>query len=192
MNARLSVIAIVLTAFPKVFSQGLYTVIRQNVGSCPRLSENSDIFGNITHFSNQGLLPSLFISSEGTRPLILNILRVHLLCEAIGLYRNTASSASYLVEYQVPRDNTLKLAQVSVDCILDLYNPSMNYSFYPSPNPDSPSRIDLNTAKNSLGTLFTGRSGITSTFSTEPAFKCGRCGPQGGVFADKATRCVCK
>ena len=192
MDARLIVIAVVLVAFPKVFSQDLYPVLRPSIGSCPRLSESSDIFGNKTHFSDQGLLPSLFIKSEGTDPLRLRIVRVHMLCEAIGLYRNTASSASYLVEYQVPDSTMLKIAQVSVDCVPDSYNPSVKYSFYPTPQPNIVQLSELNTAHNSLGTLYTRRSGITSTFSTETAYICGRCGPQGGIFVDQTTRCVCK
>ena len=192
MDARLIVIAVVLVAFPKVFSQDLYPALRPNIGSCLRLSESSDIFGYKTHFSDQGLLSSLFIKSESTDPLTLRIVRVHKLCEAIGLYRNTASSASYLVEYQVPDSTMLRIAQVSLDCVPDTYNPSVKYSFYPKPHPNVVQSIELNTARNSLGTLYTRRSRITSTFSTETAFICGKCGPQGGIFVDPATRCVCK
>ena len=198
MDARLIVIAVVLVAFPKVFSHDLYPTLRPGIGSCLRLSESSDIFGNRTHFSDQGLLPSLFIRSESTDPLTLRIVRVHMLCEAIGLYRNTASSASYLVEYEVTDSEVpdsitmLKIAQVSVDCVPDSHNPFLKYSFYPKPQRNSIQSSDLNTARNSLGTLYTDISGITSNFSTETAFICGRCGLQGGIFADPATRCVCK
>ena len=185
-------VAAVLVAFPAVLSQGLYTMQRSNTGSCPVLSSNSEVFGNRTAFSNQGLLPTLFIINDGSSPLNLRIRRVHLLCEAIGLYRNTASSASYLVEYEVSGVSTPRLAQVSVDCIADSFNPSVNYSFFPAPQPGSNQTIDLNTARNSLGKLVTDRAQIVSNFTTESAFTCGRCGPQGGIFADQATRCVCK
>ena len=185
-------VAALLVAFPAVLSQGLYPTERPGIGSCPVLSSNSEVFGNRTSFSNLGLLPTMFIRSDGTSPLILRIRRVHLLCEAIGLYRNTASSASYLVEYEVPGVSTPRLAQVSVDCIADSFNPSENYSFFPAPQPGSSQMIDLNTARNSLGTLVTDSAQIVSNFTTESAFTCGRCGPQGGIFADQATRCVCK
>ena len=189
MSSRLFFIAICLVAFPKVFLQVLYPTERPGIGSCPVLSDDSVVFGNRTAVSDQGLLPTLFIMNDGTSPLTLRILRVHLLCEAVGLYRNTASSASYLVEYEEQGVSTPQLAQVSVDCIADTFNSAVNYSFFPAPQPSSQT-IDLNTARNSLGTLIT--SQIVSNFSTESAFNCGRCGQQGGPFGNPFTRCVCK
>ena len=181
MSFKIIYLAILLICLPKVFSQILYPPQRSGIGSCPILSNDSDTFGNRTAFSDLGLLPTLFIRNDGTSPLTLRILRVHLLCEAVGLYRNTASSASYLVEYEEPGVSTPQLAQVSVDCIADTFNPSVNYSFFPAPQPGSVQTVDLNTARNSLGTLVTDSSQIVSTFSTEPEFTCGRCGPQGCV-----------
>ena len=185
-------VAAVLVSFPAVLSQGLYPSERPGIGSCPVLSSNSEVFGNRTAFSDQGLLPTLFIMNDGTSPLTLRILRVHLLCEAVGLYRNTASSASYLVEYEEQGVSTPQLAQVSVDCVPDTFNSAVNYSFFPAPQPGSSQTTDLNTAQNSLGTLVTDSAQIVSNFTTESAFTCGRCGQQGGIFADQATRCVCK
>lgn len=186
------VLLLLSVAIPIVLSQQLFPVPRPNIGSCSSLSNNSDIFGNRTHFSDQGLLPTLFIDGNNNVPLTLRVLRVHLQCEASGLYRNTASSVTFLVEYIVPSNGTPRFIQVSLDCVTDPFNPSTNYSFFPLPQAGSTQPMSLNTAQNSLGTLFTDSSQITSTFSTPSAYNCGRCGPQNGSFADQATRCVCK
>lgn len=177
--------------FPVCFPRQLYPTMRSGVGSCPRITEDSDIFGNRADFSNQGLLSTSFISGDENSPLTLKILRARLLSEAIGLKRNTASSVSFLLQYLLPGNGAPRLAQVTMDCILDQYNPAVEYSFYPSPDPTSNQSVALDTARVSVGSVLR-TIGITATFSTEPEYACGQCGLQTGMVSNPVTQCICK
>ena len=191
MTSTLLHIAIQLLTIPKCFSKQLYPTARANIGSCPRLTDDSDIFGNRTAFSNKGLLSTLFIRADETEPRTLRIVRARLLSEAIGLRRDTASSVSFLLEYEVPGDATLQLAQVALDCVQDQFNLLVDYSFFPAPDPNSHQTISLNTARNSVSYPLRS-TGIEANFSTEPEFKCGECGNQGGIFTNTVTQCIRK
>ena len=151
-----------------------YPVLPYSRGSCHRLEDHTNMFGNRTAYSSQGLLPSLFIRDDTIFPPSLKIVRTKLLCETIGLERNTASSVSFLVEYQ-RQDSPLRnfIAQVMVDCVRDPHNPNANYSFHPVPAPGAVGK-NLNTAQNS-STLIIDETSISANFATIPKFRCGHC-----------------
>ena len=183
-------LSILLIALPETISQNTPT-LRPSVGSCPQLSDDAPILGDYTIFSNQGLLPSLFIGTDGSAPPRLRIVRARLLCEAIGAERGTASSVSFLVEYTLETGQTNKIAQVIVDCAPNPHGTS-NHSFYPDPAPGATGSA-LNTAQSiNDATLVTNAAAITATFSTEPRFMCGQCEASTSIFNDPATRCTSK
>ena len=165
--------------------------LRPSVGSCPQLSDDAPILGDYTIFSNQGLLPSLFIGSDGSAPPRLRIVRARLLCEAIGAERGTASSVSFLVEYTLETGQTSKIAQVIVDCAPNPHGTS-SHSFYPDPAPGATGSA-LNTAQSiNDATLVTNAAEITATFSTKPEFMCGQCAAVTSLINNPATRCTSK
>ena len=166
--------------------------LRPSVGSCPQLSDDAAILGNYTIFSNQGLLPSLFIGRDGSAAPSLRIVRARLLCEAIGAERGTASSVSFLVEYTLETDQSNnQTAQVIVDCVPNPHG-SSSHSFYPDPAPGATGSA-LNTAQSINGfSLVTNAGDITATFSTEPQFMCGQCEAVRSTINDPATRCTSK
>ena len=184
-------LSILLTALPETLPQNTPT-FRTSVGSCPRLSDDAPILGDYTIFSNQGLLPSLFIGSEGSVAPSLRIVRARLLCEAIGAERGTASSVSFLVEYTLETDQSNnQIAQVIVDCAPNPHG-SSSHSFYPDHAPGA-TGYSLNTAQSiNRVTLVTNAADITATFSTEPRFMCGQCEAVTSTFNDPATRCTSK
>ena len=182
---------ILLTALPETFSQ-TFPTFRTDVGSCPRLSDDAPVLGDYTIFSNQGLLPSLFIGSDGSSAPSLRIVRARLLCESIGAERGTASSVSFLVEYTLEtHQSNNQIAQVIVDCAPNPHG-SSSHSFYPDPAPGATGSA-LNTAQSINGvTLVTNAADINATFSTEPEFMCGQCEAVTSLFNNPATRCTSK
>ena len=184
-------LSILLGAVPVTFSQ-TFPMLRYNIGSCGRLSDNAEICGSYTNFSTQGLLPSLFISHDDETAPSLRIVRARLLCEAIGAEKDTASSVSFLVEYRRKDDQlTSRLAQVMVDCYIDPHGPG-SHSFYPTPAPNATGTA-LNTAYVATGTtLISKGTNIMATFSTEPRIQCGQCEHVYGVFSDLTTKCTSK
>ena len=181
---------IIMAILPSAFVAQLHPARLRDVGDCQRLTEDSNIFGNRSLFSNRGLLATTLTANE-TSPTSVRIVRTRLLSEATGTKRNTASSVSFLVEYQLPGENNTHLAQVAMDCILDPFNPAMNYSFFPSPNPTNSHFTTLNTARVAVGSVLR-TINITANFSTEPEFNCGQTGYLEGPGSNTVTLCICK
>lgn len=89
-----------------------------------------DLFGSTQVFSDHGILPVTFITSDGSDPPFLRVKCFNLVCESIGLTRGSASSISAIVEFErQDKQSTLFTAQVTVDYVGGSEIPS----FYPDP-----------------------------------------------------------
>jgi len=180
----------ILAIVPSAYGTLLYPVRPRDVGDCQRLTGDSSIFGNTSNFSNQGLLAATLITGNESSPAAVKIVRARLLSEALGTTRNTVSSASFLVEYLVLGKGNTRLAQIALDCILDPFNLAVDYSFFPSPDPNSIHIAALNTARVAVGSVLR-TAKITANFSTQPEFNCGQTGYLEGPASNTVTQCLC-
>lgn len=170
----------------RITSQQVYLSVPNNLGSCSRLTNDTDVLGDRNSFRNDSLLASLTINVIGSHSKFVKIIRSKVLCEAPGILKGTISSVSLLVEFQEEGSATTELGQVSVDCSRDPFNPTQEYSFYPQTNPASTA---INTAIVRDGPRLR-LSGIQATFSTEPELQCAQCGLRGGMFNNPVTHCT--
>ena len=152
-------------------SQSQITRLREGVGSCwPVIL---DTFGNTTSFSQLGILPVTFVGDYENNPYWLKVNRFNVVCESIGLTRNSVSSFSAIVEYDRDgfpgqRGNIVRnlIAQVTLDCRSDGF-------FYRLPRPGA-SGLELDTTRINSG--FKRKDNvILRNFSTTMDRKCGKC-----------------
>ena len=147
------------------------------VGSCPQLKDNDTILGRTDFFSQEGLLPSLFVRGPVRQRPFLKIIRSKILCEATGYYKNTASSYTMIVEYQDQNRHGKEQVVVTVDCVRDEYNPDKEYSFFPKPH----YRGRIPTHQGGLHNTARSRGESTlherflATFDTVKLTECGEC-----------------
>ncbi len=190
MEHWICILLLLFTVLPNSLQKPLIPILRDNVGSCDKIYEDSDIFGNLSHFSDKGLLTAAFIGGARIVPVTLKIIRIRLLSEATGLYRNTVSSASFLIEYLEPGKQNTQMTIVAMDCILDPHNPIKTYSFFPAPDPAGLAP-DRNTLRVGVGTVLR-HDNIEADFSTQPEFNCAQTGFLRANYSNTVTQCICE
>ncbi len=191
----ITVLLLALT-FPAVLAQQLYPTARGptvslTFGNCTILMDNDTILGNYNQFSDTGLLPSLFITGDGSSPPFLRIVRSKVTCLNSGLIKGTASSVGVLVEYQRQSAPNVNIkAQVAVDCIQDTHNPNAEFSFYPTPNPNATQISARNTARVSSGRTLV--DNVDVNFTVPFRTNCAVCSDFSLGLGDPDSRCVGK
>ena len=176
-----------LVAISVQLSQSQITRLREGVGSClPVILDN---FGNTTSFSRLGILPVTFVGGDGSSPYWVKVNRFNVVCESIGLTRNSVSSFSAIVEYDRDgfpgqRGNIVRnlIAQVTLDCRRDGI-------FYRIPRSGA-SGLELDTTQISRGSTRKD-SDILGNFSTIMDRKCGLCvDSRVGSNVNNVTHCL--
>ena len=148
-----------------------------------------DNFGNTTGFSQLGILPVTFVGGHGSSPYWLKVNRFNVVCESIGLTRNSVSSFSAIVEYNRDgfpgqRGNIVRnlIAHVTLDCRRDGI-------FNRVPRPGA-SGLELDTTQISIGPKWKD-SDILGNFSTIMDCKCGKCvDSRLGSRVNNVTHCI--
>ncbi len=82
-----------------VFAQNepSFTALDGRVGSCTPIT-TADI-GNITSLSTTGLVAK-FLSDSNVNPTMVRIIEYNVVCESLGLIRETVASTSFIVQYE--------------------------------------------------------------------------------------------
>ena len=165
----------------------LYPERDRVVGSCPTMRDNDRILGNKDTFSQEGLLPSLFVQHDVRELPYLKIIRSKILCEAPGYFRNTASSYTMIVEYLNQYRPGKKKVVITIDCVGNRYVQNAGYTFFPNRNPYVPN-ASPNTAT-SRGSI-TLHKNFLATFDTVKKTECGECRFAESPFYDEITGCA--
>ena len=187
---------LLILLLPAVLAQQLYPTPRASTvsltfGNCTVLMDNDPILGNYNQFSDTGLLPSLFITGDGSSPPFLRIVRSKVTCLNSGLIKGTASSVGILVEYQRQTAPNVNIkAQIAVDCILDPHNPNAEFSFYPTPDPAATQISVQNTARVSSGRTL--KDNVDVNFTVPFRTNCSVCSDLASRAGDPDSRCVGK
>ena len=168
----LLLLVVVYVQMTRTQSDEVPTELRATIGSCDVVS--ATLFGSETGFSNIGVLPVNLIEDDGGAPPPVRITGFKILCEAIGSSRESASSVSVLLEYDIMTGETVdpgQQRQLSIDC---QRLPDPLDTFYPDP-PSNADGTDLDTTVGGGGVKRLMPPNILATLSTPTDRSCGRC-----------------